>query len=165
MSTIAPPGAARKRPSTPYYGIETQEDGMLAWDWVVEQMTTSRNYWVCTTRPDGRPHASPVWGVWIEGVLYFSMHRKSVKARNMTTNADALVHLESGDDTVIFEGELVEIPVTAVPGFADVYEAKYDFRPELEEDPDSICVKLVPSVVLAWLEANYPKSATRWEFD
>ncbi len=29
------------------------------------------NYWICTTRPDGRPHSIPVWGFWLDGGLYF----------------------------------------------------------------------------------------------
>lgn len=165
MSTIAPAGATRTRPTTPHYGIETEEEGMLAWDWVDEQMTKSRNYWVCTTRPDGRPHAAPVWAVWLEDVLYFGIHRKSVKGRNLAQQPQAVIHLESGDDTVIFEGDLVEVDVTKLDGFADAYEEKYKFRPDVSgDDLDMLYVKLVPSVVMAWQEVSFPKTATRWLF-
>ena len=33
-------------------------------------MSKAHNYWVSTTRPDGRPHVMPVWGVWIEEILF-----------------------------------------------------------------------------------------------
>ena len=38
----------------------------LPWSDVVEWLTAARNYWVCTTRADGRPHAMPVWGLWMD---------------------------------------------------------------------------------------------------
>ncbi|MEI6136703.1 MAG: pyridoxamine 5'-phosphate oxidase family protein [Chloroflexota bacterium] len=30
------------------------------------RLRTAMNYWIATTRPDGRPHAAPVWGVWLD---------------------------------------------------------------------------------------------------
>jgi len=58
---------------------------------------------------DGLPHAVPVWGVWVDGALYFGTDRRSRKARNLATNQGAVVHLESGDDAVILEGFAEEI--------------------------------------------------------
>ena len=43
----------------------------------------SRNYWVCTTRADGRPHAMPVWGLWIDDAVWFSTDPTSIKGRNL----------------------------------------------------------------------------------
>ena len=40
----------------PEYGIEPSPDGMLPWSWAAERLARSRNYWVATTRPNGRPH-------------------------------------------------------------------------------------------------------------
>ena len=88
----------------PSYGISTAEEGLLPWSWVSEQMERSRNYWVCTTRPDGRPHAMPVWGVWVDDTLWFSTGDGSVKARNLAADPRVAVHLESGDDAVMLEG-------------------------------------------------------------
>lgn len=50
------------RPTMKNYGIHETEEGLLDWSWVSEQLTQSQNYWIATTRPDGRPHAAPVWG-------------------------------------------------------------------------------------------------------
>jgi hypothetical protein len=72
----------------PSYGVVTDASGaeLLPWSWAVEQLTDSRNYWVSTTRPDGRPHGSPVWGVWLDDGVWICIGRNSVKARNIARN-------------------------------------------------------------------------------
>lgn len=45
------------------YGISAESDGRLDWAWLDSRLETARNYWVASTRPDGRPHVMPVWGV------------------------------------------------------------------------------------------------------
>src|SRR3712207_802185 len=99
-----------QRPHMPGYGIHPAADGLLDWSQVTAQLEQARNYWVATTRPDGRPHAAPVWGVWLDGAFYFGTGRTSVKGRNLAANPALTVHLESGDDAVILEG--VAEPVT-----------------------------------------------------
>ena len=69
------------------------------------KLTDARNYWVATTRPDGRPHVVPVWGLWMDGAFYFGTEAESRKGRNLATNPHIVVHLESGDDAVIIEGQ------------------------------------------------------------
>ena len=59
----------RRRPPFEGYGLSESEEGMLSWGWAVERLVAARNYWVSTTRPDGRPHAMPVWGVWLDDAL------------------------------------------------------------------------------------------------
>jgi nitroimidazol reductase NimA-like FMN-containing flavoprotein (pyridoxamine 5'-phosphate oxidase superfamily) len=150
----------------PGYGISDEPEGMLSWDWAEEQMVKSRNYWICTTRPDGRPHASPVWGVWLDGALYFSCGPDSRKARNLAHSPEIVVHLESGDDAVIAEGSVEEM--SADPALrtriADVYEAKYPgFRPQFEESQKFFVLR--PRVVLAWKESEFLTSPTRWRFE
>jgi hypothetical protein len=84
------------RPSRPHlprgYGIEkaTGAPGeQLPWSEVSEWLTSVRNYWVCTTRPDGRPHAKPVWAVWLEGQLLFSTHPDTITAHNPASQPGA----------------------------------------------------------------------------
>src|SRR5579883_2552413 len=83
------------------YGIQAGAEGLLPWHWAEERLIGSRNYWVCTTRPDGRPHAMPVWGVWSDGAFFFSTGADSVKGRNLAANPALTVHLESGDECVV----------------------------------------------------------------
>ena len=58
----------------PGYGIlgPNQGSGLLPWSWAEERLIASHAYWLSTVRPDGRPHAIPVWGVWFADVVWLS---------------------------------------------------------------------------------------------
>lgn len=162
-----PKNARRVRPDMPQYGVmPDQLDGMLDWYWVDQQMRAARNYWICSTRPDGRPHSVPVWGVWVEGGIYFGSERNSVKARNIARDNRVALHLDSGDETVIFEGRAVEALVSParLKKLNERYVEKYAINPELE-DSDGLLLQLLPAKVMAWLEKDYPATATAWLFD
>jgi nitroimidazol reductase NimA-like FMN-containing flavoprotein (pyridoxamine 5'-phosphate oxidase superfamily) len=150
------------------YGIDrTKVAGMLPWSKVSEQMTSSRNYWISTTRPDGRPHAMPVWGVWLDETFYFGTNRNSRKGRNLAANPELVVHLESGDDVVIFEGTAKEVTDQAIlTQIAKAFAAKYEgFDPNPEAGPpEAVYYTLRPKVAYAWLESDYVASTTRWHF-
>jgi hypothetical protein len=147
---------------TPGYGIETSREGLLPWSYVSEHMAAARNYWVATTRPDGRPHSAPVWGLWLDETFYFSTDPDSTKARNLTANPATVVHLESGDDVVILEGIVGRVTkTTALTRFVDLYEAKYGIRPD-PSDPGQGVYQFKAHTALAWREQDMPKSATRW---
>src|SRR3990172_9478444 len=113
------------RPHVPGYGIPESTDGMLAWSWVEERMAKPKNYWVATTRPDGRPHTVPVWGVWVDGTLHFGGGPDTVWSRNLAANPNVAVHLESGSEVIIFEGVVERITDPHHPKVArldDAYE-------------------------------------------
>jgi hypothetical protein len=83
---------------------------------------------------------------------------------NLAANPFAVVHLESGDEVVIFEGAVEE--VTARKDL-DVISAAYGEKYTLEikfEDPGSVVYALVPKRAFAWRESDYPESATRFTF-
>jgi hypothetical protein len=157
---------ARRRPYMRNYGIAETAEGLMSWAWVDEQMAKSRSYWVCSTRPDGRPHAAPVWGVWFEGTLYFSTDRGARKARNLAANPAVVVHLESGDDSVIFEGVVEEIAdMELLRRVGKAYAAKYPpYDPVGEGMEGALWYALRPQSALAWLEKDFPNTATRWDF-
>ena len=137
---------------------------MLPWSWLSERMAESRNYWIGTARPDGRPHVMPVWGVWLDETFYFGTGRESAKARNLARNPALVVHLESGDDVVILEGVAEEVEDGALRArLAEAYGSKYDpYRP----DPDEmgLVFALRPRLAYAWQERDYPGTATRFSF-
>lgn len=153
----------RRRPSMQDYGINQSTQGLMSWEWVDKQMALSRNYWICSTRADGRPHAAPVWGVWHEGALYFGSSPTSQKARNIARQPEIVVHLESGDDTVILEGRVVEErdPARIAP-VDKLYAAKY---PPFDPTPSAAYMVLRPHTALAWLEKDFPNTATRWDLE
>src|SRR4030042_4304618 len=65
------------RPDMPEYGLldAGQGRGLLPWEWAQERLEKSHNYWVATTRPDSRPHATAVWGIWWQNAFWFSTDR------------------------------------------------------------------------------------------
>jgi hypothetical protein len=157
--TLGP--TARRPRFAPGYGISDDAEGMLPWSWAVERLTAGKNYWVATTSPDGRPHAMPVWGVWLEDGLWFGTSSRSRKGRNLARDPRVAVHLESGDEVVILEGEVEEAPLDERT--ADVYEAKYDYRPSPPGGEGEGWYRLRPRVAYAWLERDYPRTATRFD--
>jgi hypothetical protein len=149
-----------ERPQFPGYGISTEPEGMLPWSWLSERMAAAQNYWIVTARPNGRPHAMPVWGVWLDETFYFSTGRESVKARNLAQSPQLVVHLESGDEVVILEGVAEEADPSLHKRLAEALDAKYPYEP----DPDDmgLVFALLPHLAYAWRERDYPKSATRF---
>ena len=148
------------------YGIARDEvdRNRFPWSWADEQLVKSRNYWIATTRDDARPHAAPVWGLWLDGALFFSTDPTSLKGRNMAARPEIVVHLESGDDTVILEGAVEKMTgVEALTQFVDAYESKYGFRVDTSNTNFGV-YRLRPRVALTWREQSFPESATRWEF-
>ena len=148
----------------PGYGIATGAEGLLEWPWVSDRLERSSNYWICTVRADGRPHAMPVWGVSLDDTVYFGTDPGSVKARNLARDPRVVVHLESGDECVVLEGvaePFLDPEQELFERVADAYEAKYGgFRPEYPKVPGWF--RLHHEVALAWLESDYPNTATRW---
>jgi len=159
------PNTPAERPIMPAeYGISTGRQGLLTWEWVSHRMVQSRNYWICSTRPDGRPHAMPVWGVWLEDRLYFGTSRASRKALNLFANPAVSAHTESGDDVVILEGSVVEVTDRQLLDRITLEIAKkYPGMPtEAEPDPGNVTFVVQANAVFAFRERDFPKSATRW---
>lgn len=136
------------------------------WAGVVEQLIAARNYWVCTTYPDGRPHAMPVWGLWLNDAVYFSSDPNARRSRNLSHNPHVIIHLESGDNVVILEGVIGVVFNRDLPAaYADDYEAKYNFRPDTSKADEPGAYFLRPQKVLTWLESDFHGSAVRWHFE
>jgi hypothetical protein len=149
-----------ERPELPQgYGVPEALDGVLSWTWAEDHLEGAKNYWVCTTRPDGRPHAVPVWGAWVDRCFYFD--GGGVKARNLAVNPAIAVHLESGGEVVIVEGFWDKQATPDAALFERIrasYGAKYEYRPETPGDLYTVR----PNTVLAW--HKFPGDATRWRF-
>ncbi len=147
------------------YTVGTTAEGPLAWEHAEERLEGSRNYWIVTTRRDGRPHAAPVWGVWVEGSLYFGTSRSSVKGRNLAHRPEIVVHLESGDDVVILEGAVEEVRDPASFEAIDAaYRAKYGMGVDQAGDGGAVWYVVRPGTAHAWLENDFLQTATRWRF-
>ena len=153
------------RPRFPdVYGIHEDADGLLDWIWAKERLAAARNYWVSTTRPDGRPHAMPVWGLWHEDAFYFSSAPSSRKARNLDANPAVVVHLESGDEVVVVEGRAGRVSDhDLLERLSADYTHKYGYEVVFTAEGRGLVV-VEPRVAYAWREEDFPTSATRFSF-
>src|SRR6516225_7501049 len=99
----------------PGYGIvgAGEGDGLLPWTWAVKHLAGSRNYFLSTTRPDGRPHVMVVWGLWLDDTFQFSTDKTSRKAKNLTHNPHCVVCPEGADEAVIVEGVVTTLDPVA----------------------------------------------------
>jgi Pyridoxamine 5'-phosphate oxidase len=158
------------RPSLPKdYGVPVTDEGMVSWSWAVEQLARAHNYWFSTTRPNGNPHAIPAWAVWHEDALYFDGSPETRRGRNLRSNPAIVVHLESGDQVVILEGEAHEAgrpELAFAERLAVAFEAKYgpshDYHPSPTQWDNGGLMVLRPRVAFGWTE--FPRALTRWRF-
>jgi pyridoxine/pyridoxamine 5'-phosphate oxidase len=162
--TPAKKGIRASLPQMPaMYGLKPRKQ-YLPWSHAEERLSKARNYWVCTSRPDGRPHSIPVWGHWADGALYFGTARQSCKGRNLANNPAVSIHLESGDDVIILEGTAVEVDdKPTVKKINAAYKNKYA-TPLLVIPGETVLYRVRPRVAFAWSEKDFLTDATRWNF-
>jgi hypothetical protein len=56
------------------------------WRMARGELEDAQVYWLSTVRPDGRPHVTPLLGVWLHGSLYFCTGAAERKAKNLAHN-------------------------------------------------------------------------------
>jgi hypothetical protein len=162
-----------ERPDMAAYGVPDTLEGALPWSWAQERLVRSRNFWLVTASATARPHALPVWGIWIadEETFVFSCAASSRKFRNLTANPQLVVTV---DDTV----ECVSVEATATQcdsaspatrNYAEQYGAKYEpdaqKRAQLVEFFCENAVWLATPIRAFGIierEAEFGPCATRW---
>ena len=154
------------RPHMPGYGIAGPDEGkgLLPWNWAVLRLTKAHNYWIATTRPDGRPHLMAIWGVWLDDAFYFSTDSGSRKARNLAESPNCVVSTERGDEAVIVEGTAKRARRgPALEKAIRLYRRKYGWTLDPKESPLYI---VRPSVAFGFIETadDFVNTATRWKF-
>lgn len=167
--------AARKlspkatRPNIPGYGLARSKKGLLPWKWAEDRLKKSRQFWIATTRRDGRPHVMPVWALWMDDCIYFSTGANTVKARNIAKDPRCTMCAEDAAEAVIVEGVVeTERNVNTIRKYVPLYEKKYKFKLG-EMGENLIALKdplfcLRPAVAFGFWEKKFSSSATRWIF-
>lgn len=159
------------RPQFPAgYGLPTGAVGLLAWADVEARLVAATNYWLATTRPDGRPHVVPRWGVWLDGRFWYDGAPTTVHAVNLATNPACALHLESGTEAVVVEGR--SLPTRAAAddlgarlsaAFVKYRDAGYSPAADAWSGDDGGGLRvLTPVRALAWFA--FPSDATRFRF-
>lgn len=146
----------------PGYGIPKATKGLLPWSWAEQRLKKSHNYWISTTKPDGSPHSMVVWGLWLDGMFYFSTGSKSRKARNLEQNPKCVIGTEHAEQAVIIEGtaHLTGDPAL-LKRFAPLYQKKYGWDMKDFAEP---VYEVRPRVAFGLYEKEFVGSATRWLF-
>jgi hypothetical protein len=154
----------------PGYGLLGPDEGMglLPWSWAEERLATSRNYWVVSLWPDGRPHIMPVWGLWYDGAFWFSSSKGSRKARNLTANPHCSIATEDAANPVVVEGtaELVTEP-EALASILASENTKYDtsYTIEMLDPAVNSAFRVRPLWAFGLSQDDFTGSPTRWIFD
>lgn len=166
------PNPERDRPQMPDgYGVPETDDGVLEWSAVEGRLQESLHYWMATTRPDGRPHVIPRWGVWIDGRFWYDGSPETVHVRNLAGNAACVLHLEDGRQSVMVEGESkagnppgLELGGRLSIEFRRKYsEYGYSPQPDSWEGPGAGGLRVfTPLKAMAWFE--FPTDVTRFRF-
>jgi Pyridoxamine 5'-phosphate oxidase len=153
----------------PGYGVLPPDEGsgLIPWAEAERRLSVSHDYWVATVRPDGRPHVMPVWGVWLDGRVWFSSGLRSRKARNLAAEPRCTVATDDALKPVVVEGTAERVTeLIRITGFLNAVNRKYDAGISADFlDPavnGSFAVR--PERVFALTEADFSGSPTRWTF-
>jgi nitroimidazol reductase NimA-like FMN-containing flavoprotein (pyridoxamine 5'-phosphate oxidase superfamily) len=140
---------------------------LLAWEEVERELVEARHYWLCSVRPDGRPHAVPRWAVWVDGRIYYDGSPETRHARNIAHNPNVSVHLESGERAVILEGTSKEMkPAQELAlRIAQEYGVKYaklGYAPQPDSWDAGGLFAITPQQVIAW--TSFAEDPTKFVF-
>lgn len=163
-SSVTTGGPIASRPIMPaQYGASRSEKGILEWSWARERLSDSHNYVIVTVRPDGRPHAMGMHGLWFDDAFYFGTGKTTRKARNLAGNANCIVINERLDELVIVEGRAERISYSDLPqGLSPLSKKKYGWP--MDPRMGGIVFKLIPRTVFGFPLKQFATAMTRWKF-
>jgi hypothetical protein len=138
------------------------------WSWALERLEKSHNYWIATSSSAGVAHLMIVWGIWWEGVFWFTTGPRTRKAKNLAVHPDCAIGTEKGDEAVILEGVAELIGDRAVwKRLAELYDLKYGGSLySIIESCGGNVYRVVPKRAFGQDEhaENFTESVTRWAF-
>jgi general stress protein 26 len=149
--------------------------GPTPWPEVERVLEQAELYWLTTVRADGRPHVTPLIGVFHDGAMHFCTGLEEQKARNLEHSRQ--VALTTGNNTwdrgldVVVEGTAARVEARdALQRLADAYEAKYGSAWHFDvgdgmfeaEGHSAAVFRIEPAKVLAF--AKEPHAQTRYRF-
>lgn len=157
----------RDRPDSPpaSYGVPRTGGTFVAWQEVVERLSTASGYWLATVTPGGRPHVVPIWGVFVGDDLFLETGAPgTIKNRNLAVHKEIAVHLDGVDDVVFVRGRAT--PAAPDPdlgaALAAAFRAKYHgYDPGPTDWVGGGLIRVEPGTLLAWRDMP---TATRWRF-
>ena len=158
------------------YGVPDDLEGTLPWSWAEERLAASRNFWLVTVSGAGRPHALPVWGVWIpeRDRFAFSCAPTARKVRNIEANDRVVITNDDAVNVVSIEGRAERLEGDAVDAMCVPYQAKYaaeEFFDDLEFVVgfmhENAAFEVIPDRAFGVIETpeDFGPRATKWTWD
>lgn len=150
-------------------GYVDQPAEELTWEYVAGQLNDARHYWLCSVRPDGRPHCVPRWCVYLDGRIYYDGSPETRHARNIMENPHVSLHLESGERAIILEGTSAPAGKPSpelASSLAAAYRSKYaalGYTPRADQWDEGGLYVFTPRQCIAWTVFN--QDPTKFVFD
>jgi nitroimidazol reductase NimA-like FMN-containing flavoprotein (pyridoxamine 5'-phosphate oxidase superfamily) len=144
------------------------------WSRVSAVLADAELYWLSTVRSDGRPHVTPLVGLWVDEAFVFCTGPTEQKFRNLSHNTHVAV--TTGNNAwadgldVVVEGSVERITgYEALKTLADAFRTKYDDVWDFENDdevfnPDQVgahVFRVPPDKVLAFAKSPHGQTAFR----
>ena len=146
------------------------------WSRARAELASAEVYWLSTVRPDGRPHVTPLLGIWLEGGFYFCTGPEERKAKNLFANCQCVV--TTGRNTLegldlVLEGTAERTSDPAELGrVADTYGSKYGAHfaapngtwsglGDAIRQAEALVYRVAPVTVFGFGKGT-PYSQTRW---
>ncbi|GAA2605690.1 MULTISPECIES: pyridoxamine 5'-phosphate oxidase family protein [Streptomyces] len=117
------------------------------------RLAEERNVWLCTVRPDGSAHVTPVWFVYQSSRWWIGSDLSSVKVRNIRTEPRVSLALEDGRFPVVAEGDALLIGEGFPREIVTAFEQKYAWDVSAPTRPGSKRV-LLEVCIRRWLLAG-----------
>lgn len=146
-----------------------------SWPEVMRILESAELYWLTTVRADGRPHVTPLIGIWQDEAMHFCTGLREQKARNLEQRQQ--VALTTGSNAwakgldVVVEGTAVRVTDRdTLRRLAEAYETKYgsDWHFDVGDgvfgqgDDAAAVFRVEPAKVLAF--AKQPHGQTTYRF-
>ncbi|WP_102144221.1 pyridoxamine 5'-phosphate oxidase family protein [Mycobacterium hubeiense] len=145
------------------------------WQSVGDALALAQLYWLTTVRADGRPHVTPLVGVWVDDSFVFCTGPGEQKARNL--DHSRAVAVTTGTNTwnegldVVVEGEASRVTGRQrLTALADAYREKYggDWNFDCDDevfDPNgerAMVFEVAPAKVIAFAKSPHGQTTFSW---
>ena len=99
----------------------------VPWQTAVDRFRKGGWFWLSTVRPDGTPHAMPVFAAWAHDAFFIASNPTKRKTRNLDADPRCVVSHDAGDLHLVVEGEASRVRDAdglqrATEAFASVYD-------------------------------------------
>jgi general stress protein 26 len=146
------------------------------WPLVEDALQGAELYWITTVRQDGRPHVTPLVGLWQGGAFVFCTGFDEQKAHNLAGNHHVAVTTgrnawADGLDVVVEGSAERVLGQERLQALADAYRAKYSAEWDFASDDavfnpgahPAAVFEVRPAKVLSFAKA--PHAQTCYHFD